>query len=436
MTLDEMLDATKAAGRGLAALSGGERSALLEGLAAALEDPARRAPVAAANAEDLAAAREAAARGELADALVDRLGLDEEKLVSLIAGLRQLAARPELVGRVLERRELDDGLLLERVSSPLGVVAVVFESRPDALVQIAGLSWKSGNAVVLKGGREALRTNRALAALAQEVLAAHGVEPRAVLLLEERAEVAALLALTGRVDLVVARGSSAFVRHVRETSRIPVMAHADGICHLVLHAAAAPEMAARLAVDAKLSYPAACNSIETLLWEPPAGAALDACVTELAAAGVELRGCAATRARHPALAAATDADWDTEYGGPELAIRQVADLDAALAFIAAHGSRHTEAIVTADPAAAARFLAEVDAACVFHNASTRFADGYRFGLGAEVGISTDKLHARGPVGVEGLLTYRWLLRGHGAASTDYGPAGRRFTHRELAVESA
>jgi glutamate-5-semialdehyde dehydrogenase len=434
--LEEMVDAAKVAGRGLAALAGAERSALLTGLATALEDPARRAPVAAANAEDLAAAREAAARGEMAAALVDRLGLDEEKLVSLIDGLRQLASRPELVGRVLERRELDDGLVLERVSSPLGVVAVVFESRPDALVQIAGLAWKSGNAVVLKGGREARCTNRALAALAREVLAAHGVDPHAVLLLEERAEVAALLALAGKVDLVVARGSSAFVRHVRATSRIPVMAHAEGVCHLVLHAAAEPEMAARMAVDAKHSYPAACNSIETLLWERAAGAALDACVAALAAAGVELRGCAATRERHPALAAATEADWDTEYGAPVLAVRQVADLDAALAHIAAHGSRHTEAIVTADPAAAARFLAEVDAACVFHNASTRFADGYRFGLGAEVGISTDKLHARGPVGVEGLLTYRWLLRGRGAASTDYGPGGRRFTHRELPVEGA
>jgi glutamate-5-semialdehyde dehydrogenase len=209
------------------------------------------------------------------------------------------------------------------------------------------------------------------------------------------------------------------------------MAHADGICHLVLGAAADPAMAARLAVDAKCSYPAACNAVETLLWDAAAGAALDACVEALAEAGVELRACAATRARHPALAAASDADWDTEYGAPILSIRRVADLDAALAHVAAHGSRHTEAIVTADPVAAERFLAEVDAACVFHNASTRFADGYRFGLGAEVGVSTDKLHARGPVGVEGLLTYRWLLRGAGAASTDYGSAGRRFTHRDL-----
>lgn len=434
--LATLVDAAKVAGRGLAALSGEARSALLEAFAAALEDPPRWAPVEAANADDVTAAREAQARGEMAAALVDRLGLDARKVASLADGLRQLAARPELVDRVLERRELDAGLVLERVSAPLGVVAVVFESRPDALVQIAGLAWKSGNAVVLKGGREARRTNRALAALAGEVLTEHGVDPRAVLLLEERAEVEALLGLAGKVDLVVARGSSAFVRHVRATSRIPVMAHADGICHLVLHGPADPAMAARIAVDAKTSYPAACNSIETLLWEPGAAAALDACVEALAAAGVELRACPATRERHSSLRAATDADWDTEYGAPILSIRRVADLDAALVHVAAHGSRHTEAIVTGDPAAAARFLAEVDAACVFHNASTRFADGYRFGLGAEVGISTDKLHARGPVGVEGLLTYRWLLRGEGQASTDYGPGGRSFTHREVPAASA
>ncbi|HEV7784847.1 MAG TPA: gamma-glutamyl-phosphate reductase, partial [Thermoanaerobaculia bacterium] len=226
-----------------------------------------------------------------------------------------------------------------------------------------------------------------------------------------------------------------FVRHVRASTRIPVMAHADGICHLYLHAPANPVMASKIAVDAKTGYPAACNSIETLLWNDEA--ALDACVEALTRAGVELRGCAATRERHPEMLPATDLDWDTEYGALILAIKKVDGLDGALAHIAAHGSRHTEAIVTDGEAAAARFLAEVDAAGVFHNASTRFADGYRFGLGAEVGISTDKLHARGPVGVEGLLTYRWLLRGSGQTAADYspgspgGPGRRRFTHRDL-----
>ena len=209
------------------------------------------------------------------------------------------------------------------------------------------------------------------------------------------------------------------------------MGHAEGLCHLYLHRAADPAMAAAIAVDAKCSYPAACNAIETLLWDADATDALDATIKSLHNAGVEMRACANTRARHPALPPATDADWDTEHGALILNIRRVDDLEQALAHIAAHGSRHTEAIVTRDTAAADRFLARIDAADVFHNVSTRFADGYRFGLGAEVGISTGKLHARGPVGASGLLTYRWLLRGHGHVTSDYGPGKRAFTHRDL-----
>jgi glutamate-5-semialdehyde dehydrogenase len=431
MNLGDAVLEARAAARTLAALDAEGRSALLSRLADALDDPATRREVFAANAEDLAAAREAEARGELATALIKRLGLDEAKLDSVTDGLRQLAALQDLIGKVTVHRELDEGLILQRVTCPLGVLGVVFEARPDALVQITGLAWKSGNAAVLKGGREARASNRALAAVARRVLGDHGIDPGALLLLEDRAEVDALLGLHGLIDLVIARGSSGFVRHVRASTRIPVMAHADGICHLYLHAPANSAMAARIALDAKTGYPAACNSIETLLWTGEAGEALDACVEALTRAGVELRGCPATRERHPEMLPATDLDWDTEYGALILAIKKVDGMDEALAHIAAHGSRHTEAIVTDDEAAAARFLAEVDAAGVFHNASTRFADGYRFGLGAEVGISTDKLHARGPVGVEGLLTYRWLLKGHGHAAADYWPGGRRFTHRDL-----
>ncbi|HEY0711238.1 MAG TPA: glutamate-5-semialdehyde dehydrogenase, partial [Polyangia bacterium] len=349
----------------------------------------------------------------------------------LVNGLVQLADMPDLVGQRLEHRELDTGLVLERVSCPLGVMGAVFEARPDALVQIISLAWKSGNAIALKGGREARDSNRALTEVAHEVLKAHDIDVRSTLLLEDRAAVDALLARHDLVDLMVARGSSAFVHHVRAHTKIPVMAHADGICHVYLHAAADPARAAAIVVDAKCSYPAACNAVETLLWDPGAAASLDAAVKALAAQGVELRGCSATRARHPEIKAATDADWDTEYGALVLSIKQVSDLDGALAHIAAHGSRHTETIVTEDPATAARFLADVDAACVFHNASTRFSDGFRFGLGAEVGISTDKLHARGPVGVAGLLTYRWLLHGSGQVTASYGPGGKAFSHRDL-----
>jgi glutamate-5-semialdehyde dehydrogenase len=395
---------------------------------------AAREAVLAANAKDLAVAREEERAGRLGSALLKRLALDAKKLATTADGIVQLAGMPEVVGRTLTHRVLDHGLILKRASCPLGVLGVVFEARPDALVQITSLAWKSGNAVALKGGREAVESNRALTAVAHGVLGRHGIDAAAMLLLEARSEVDSLLGMDDLVEMVVARGSSDFIRHVRGHTRIPVMAHADGICHLYLHASADPAIAARVAVDAKCSYPAACNAVETLLWDAGAGAALDATVAALEAQKVELRGCAETRRRHPRMPAATEADWDTEYGALVLSLRQVPDLGAALEHIARHGSGHTDAIVAQDAAAASRFLAEVDSACVFHNASTRFSDGYRFGLGAEVGISTDKLHARGPVGVEGLLTYRWLLFGHGQCTTDYSPDGRHFIHKDLPID--
>jgi glutamate-5-semialdehyde dehydrogenase len=419
--------ASKAAGAKLVALGAEGRSKLLRALAAALREPGVRAELAAVNAADLERAK---AEG-VASPLVKRLGLDAGKLESVCEGLDQLAAMPDLVGRATLRRELDDGLVLERVSAPLGLLGVVFESRPDALVQIVGLAWKSGNAVLLKGGREALGTNRALTAVIHRVLEAAGVDPRAAVLLEGREDVAAVLALHGIVEAIVARGSSEFVREIMAKSDIPVMGHAAGVCHIYVHAAADPAMAARLAVDGKTTYPAACNATETLLWDASAGAALDACAEALRAAGVELRADEATRKRVPWAKAAVDNDFGYEFGANIIAVKQVAGMDEALAHVAAHGSRHTEAIVTGDAAAAERFMAEVDAAGVFHNASTRFADGFRYGLGAEVGISTDKLHARGPVGVDGLLTYRWLLRGHGQETASYGPGKKAFKHRDL-----
>jgi glutamate-5-semialdehyde dehydrogenase len=407
------------------------RSKVLLGLAEALERADVRTTVFAANAQDLEQAHAAQAKGQLAPALVKRLALDVKKMETLSDGLRQLARMPDRVGEVTLRRELDTGLILERVTCPLGLIGVVFEARPDALIQIAGLALRSGNAVLLKGGREARGTNRALTEVIHQVLRDNGLDPRSVVFLGDRADVEAVLGLHGIVDLIVARGSTEFVTHVQSSTRIPVMAHAAGICHLYIHRAAEPAMAARLAVDSKTTYPAACNAVETLLWDDGAEAAIDATIAALVAAGVELRVCAATQARHPGLVPATDADWDTEYGALVLSIRRVDGITQALEHIARHGSRHTEAIVTADEAAAAQFLAAVDAAGVYHNASTRFADGYRYGLGAEVGTSTDKLHARGPVGVDGLLTYRWLLRGQGHATADYGPGGKSFTHKDI-----
>ena len=417
--------AAKTAGGKLARLGADGRSKLLRALAAALREPGVRAEVAAANGKDM----ERAKAENVATPLVKRLGLDAGKLDSVCDGLDQLAAMPDLVGRATLRRELDDGLVLERVSTPLGLLGVIFESRPDALVQIVGLAWKSGNAVLLKGGREALGTNRALTAVIHRVLEAAGIDPRAAVLLEGREDVAAVLGLHGIVEVIVARGSSEFVRHIMSQSDIPVMGHAAGVCHLYVHEGADAGMAAKLAVDGKTTYPAACNATETLLWDAGAGAALDACAEALKQAGVELRADEATRKRVPWAKPATDADFGFEFGANVIAVKQVGGIDDAMAHIAAHGSKHTEAIVTGDAAAAGRFLAEVDAAGIFHNASTRFADGYRYGLGAEVGISTDKLHARGPVGVEGLLTYRWLLRGSGQETASYGPGKRPFKHK-------
>lgn len=421
--------AARRAGKQLAQLDASLRAALLRDLAAALEQPDQAAAILAANTRDLDNAKQV----ELSPALLARLRLDASKLVALADGLRTLAAMPELLGAVTLRRELDDGLVLERVSCPLGVLGVVFEARPDAVVQISGLALVSGNAVLLKGGSEARESNRALLELIHEVLREHEVDPACVVLLEDRAAFAALLECDDDVDLIIARGSGQFVQHVMDSTKIPVLGHAEGLCHLYLHADAEPELARSIAVDAKTSYPAACNAIETLLWHAAAGEAALACLRALAELGVELRGDAATRALAPELeiGEASEHDWATEYGELILSVRQVEGLGEALAHIEHYGSRHTEAIICDDPLVGERFIAEVDAACVFVNASTRFADGYRFGLGAEVGIATGKLHARGPVGVEGLLSYRWVLRGHGQVASDYGPGKRAFKHRDV-----
>jgi glutamate-5-semialdehyde dehydrogenase len=403
---------------------------VLLAMADALERPDLRANLLRANAADRADADAACARGELGRALVDRLVLDDKKLQGLCEGLRQLAGQVDPLGRILVDRELDDGLVLKRVTCPLGVLAVVFEARPDAVPQLVGLAVRSGNALLLKGGHEAARSNDALVGLLRGVLVDQGFDPAAIVLLEDRADVDTVLDLERDIDLVIARGSSAFVRHVQTRSRIPVLAHAEGVCHLFLHRSADIGKAVRIALDGKTAYPAACNAIETLLWDEGAEPALDACIAALTEQGVELRGCPDTLERHPDLELATESDFGHEFGALVLAVSRVPDLAGALRHIETYGSRHTEAIVAEDEGAAAEFLARVDAACVFHNASTRFADGYRFGLGAEVGISTSKLHARGPVGADGLVTTRWLLHGDGQIAADYGPGKRRFKHKD------
>lgn len=420
----EMALAARAAGYRLAAASSAAKNAALERIAANLE--ARRGAILAANRADL----EQAAAGGVAPPLIERLGL-EKKFAGVVEGVRQLRALPDPVGAVQWRRRLDDDFELTRVAVPIGVLGVVFESRPDALVQIAALCLKSGNAAILKGGSEASRTNAALFAAIAAALDADPALAGALHLAATRAEIQSLLALDELVDLIIPRGSNELVRNIKDATRIPVLGHADGICHVYVDAAADLAMAARITLDAKTQYPAVCNAVETLLVHAAvAERFLPAAAAELRAAGVELRGDAAACALIDA-APAGEVDWDAEYLDLVLAIKVVESRAAAIEFINAHGSHHTDAIVTGDAAAAGEFLARVDSATVLWNASTRFADGFRFGMGAEVGISTNRIHARGPVGLDGLVTYKYQVRGSGQVVADYESGARRYRFAEL-----
>lgn len=402
-----------------------QRRDAVAAMAAALEAAADR--IVAANQADL----EAAAADGLPAALVARLKLDAGKLAAAIDGVRQVAQLPDPVGVRQLHRELDAGLVLERLSVPLGVLGVIFEARPDAVMQIASLAIRSGNGALLKGGREASRSCTAILEALRAGLAASAVAPQALELLTSREESLGLLKLDGLVDLIIPRGSNELVRFIQDNTRIPVLGHADGICHLYVDREVDVAQAVRIAVDAKTHYPAACNAIETLLLHREAAPAfLAAALPVLAAAGVELRGDEASQALGVSGAAA-DADWRAEYSDLVLAVRVVESLDQALEHIGCYGSRHTDAICTTNASTAETFLRSVDSAGVYVNCSTRFADGFRYGFGAEVGISTQTLPPRGPVGLEGLVTYRYLLRGDGHIAADYGSGARRFTHRDL-----
>ena len=401
-----------------------ERRQAVLAMADALE--AEASQIVAANAADL----EAAAADGLAPALVARLKLDAKKLAGAIEGVRQVAELPDPVGVRQMHRELDSGLVLERLSVPLGVLGVIFEARPDAVMQIASLAIRSGNGAILKGGREANRSCTAILSALRSGLAASAVSPQALELLTSREESLALLKLDGLVDLIIPRGSNALVRFIQDNTRIPVLGHADGVCHLYVDQEVDVPQAVRVALDAKTQYPAACNAIETLLLHRSSAASfLEQALPVFAQAGVELRGDAASQALGVSKAAVTE-DWRTEYSDLILSVRVVDDLQQALDHIAQNGSRHTECICSTNGATAETFLRSVDSAGVYHNCSTRFADGFRYGFGAEVGISTQTLPPRGPVGLEGLVTYRYLLRGDGHIAADYASGTRSFTHRD------
>ncbi|MEW9854834.1 glutamate-5-semialdehyde dehydrogenase [Novosphingobium sp. M1R2S20] len=406
--VERLAQAGRSAQRALALMSDVQKAKALKAAAAALRDD--EPSILAANAKDLAAGE---AKG-LSGAMLDRLKLDSQRIAAIADAIDQVAGLADPVGEVIDRRERPNGLVLSRVRIPIGVIGIIYESRPNVTADAAALCLRSGNAVLLRGGSEALHSNRAIHAAMVRGLESAGVPSAAVQLVptQSREVVGAMLTAAGLIDMIVPRGGKSLVARVQADARVPVLAHLDGICHTYVHGSADPDMARAIARNAKMRRTGICGAMETLLLDAkfPASVAL---VRDLLDTGCELRGDARSRALDARIVPASEEDWDTEYLDAILSVAVVDGLDAALEHIATHSSHHTDAIVTSDDAVAERFLAEVDSAIVMVNASSQFADGGEFGLGAEIGIATGRLHARGPVALEGLTTYKWLVRGTG-----------------------
>jgi glutamate-5-semialdehyde dehydrogenase len=401
----------RSAARRVALASPDEKNAALRAMAAAIR--ARSAAILDANAEDLA---EAQAKGQTS-AFIDRLKLDPERLESIAAAVESIAELPDPVGRALASFERPNGLLIERVSTPLGVIGVIFESRPNVTADAGALCLKAGNAAILRAGSESFRTSCGLAEAMAEGLSAAGLPPAAIRLVptRDRVAVSAMLSgLEGNIDVIVPRGGKGLVARVQEEARVPVFAHLEGICHVFVHEKADLDMAKRIVVNAKMRRTGVCGSAETLLIDRACAAThLKPLLAALIDAGCAVRGDEAVRTSDFRAAPATESDWRTEYQEAIISVRVVDGLDAAVTHIETYGSHHTDAIVTDDEAAAERFMAEVDSAIVLHNASTQFADGGEFGFGAEIGIATGRMHARGPVGVEQLTSFKYRIHGSG-----------------------
>lgn len=426
--IEQVKDARKAAYR-IAVSPESTRNEILSEMARLVREDAQS--ILAANKIDADRASESG----LAQPLYKRLVLGDAKLESIATSLESVISLRDPIGHEEVVRELDDSLVLKQVRVPIGVVGVIFESRPDAFVQIASLAIKSGNAVILKGGSEALETNRTLHQLfIRAIKKVDEALSGAVQLVETREDIKAMLDLDRDIDLMIPRGSNELVRTIQENTRIPVLGHADGICHLYVHSAADSAMAVGLAKDSKTQYPAVCNAIETLLIDAAVAEDLPAIVESMPE--VEFRGCARSREVVPTMAAASDDDWQTEYNDLILSVRVVDSVEEAIDHINQYGSHHTDGIVTGDQAVATRFLREVDSSSTLWNASTRFADGFRYGLGAEVGISTGKVHARGPVGLDGLTTTQYRVTGTGHIVAEYADGTRSFTHRQIKPETS
>jgi glutamate-5-semialdehyde dehydrogenase len=425
MSIADIAKQAKKAAIQLSAVKTSIKNAALTEIAKALKQSTGK--IVSANKKDLAVAE----KNKLSAPLLKRLKFDENKIADVVAGIESLIKLDDPVGKTLSATELDRGLELYKVSCPIGVIGVIFESRPDALVQISTLCLKSSNAVLLKGGSEAQNTNKVLADTIRGAGEKVGLPKGWLGLMETRAEVAEILKMDEYIDLIIPRGSNEFVQHIMDNTNIPVLGHAEGICHVYVDGDADMKMAVNIVVDSKCQYVAVCNAAETLLVDTKiAKEFLPKIKTALEERNVEIRGCEKTRAIIK-VKAATEKDWSTEYLDYILSIKVVNGVDEAIEHINRYSSRHTDTIVTKNKAAATRFLDLVDSAGVFWNASTRFSDGYRYGLGAEVGISTNKIHARGPVGLEGLVIYKWKLCGSGQVVADYVKGKKKFTHRKL-----
>lgn len=427
-TVEELAKQAQSAALQLARVATEVKNRALQEMAKALQDNV--SDILAANQKDL----EFAEKENIPGPLVARLALDEQKVLDMAKGILSVAGLPDPVGQKQGTMELDDGLVLSRVSCPIGVIGAIFESRPDAVPQISSLCLKSGNAVILKGGVEAQNSNRVIVKLLREALdKVSEIPPASIQLIETRAEVVEMLKQDATINLVVPRGSNAFVKFVQDNTRIPVLGHSEGLCHVYIDEGADTKIAVAIALDSKLQYPAACNAMETLLVHSGiAPKILPDLMTEFREKGVELVGDLKSCSLVPDLKRATDDDWDTEYNDLKLSIKVVESFEESIEHINHHGSGHTDTIVTNDKDRGERFLNEIDSACVMWNASTRFADGFRFGLGAEIGISTNKTHARGPVGLEGLVIYKYKLFGSGQTVAEYsGKNGKEFKHRPI-----
>ncbi len=409
----------------MAALSGEVKNNALLKIADALLANSKR--IIEANQKDL----ERSEKENLASPLLKRLKFDEKKLNDVVEGIKSLKGLEEPVGKTLMANMLDDGLELFKVTCPIGVIGIIFESRPDALVQISTLCLKSGNCVLLKGGSEAKETNRVLTDVIEEATVAAGLPKGWISLLESRDDVNEMLKMDEYIDLIIPRGSNEFVRYIMDNSRIPVMGHADGICHVYVDSGADLEMAKKITVDSKTQYVAVCNATETFLVDRAvAKEFLPGLKAELDKKNVEIFGDEET-AKIIEVKPASDQDWATEYLDYIISIKIVSDVDEAIKHINTYGSGHTDSIVTKNKTTAVKFMNLVDSGNVFWNASTRFSDGFKYGFGAEVGISTSKLHARGPVGLDGLLSYKYMLIGNGQIVDDYATNKRHFKHVKM-----